>query len=78
MVIKDSIGSGSCSSAGVALVVEVREMFLARGMSVTEGLKVDIANGHGHARMFEADKVIRGNLFLYHISTVAKEGHGIF
>jgi hypothetical protein len=53
-------------------------MFLAGGTSVTEGLEIDIANGHDHAGAFEADDVIRGNLFLYHISMVVNEGHGMF
>ena len=47
-------------------------------MSGAEEFEIDISNGHYHAGMFEADDVIRGNLFLYHTPTVVKKGYGMF
>ena len=45
---------------------------------MTVDFEIDVANGHDHTGVFEADGVIRGNLFLYHISMVVNEGHGMF
>lgn len=40
--------------------------------------KIDVADGHDHTRVFGADGAIRGDLFLYHISTAVNEGHEMF
>jgi len=45
---------------------------------VTGEFEIDVTNGHDHAGVFEADDVIRGNLFLCHISMIVNEGYGMF
>lgn len=53
--------------------------FLAKGKTMRiEGFEINVSKGHDHAGVFEADDVIRGNLFLYHISLVVNEGYAMF
>jgi len=46
--------------------------------SVTKDFEIDVANGHDHAGVFEADGAIRGSSFVYHISTFGNERYGMF
>ena len=47
-------------------------------MPATEEFEMDVANGHDHTGVFEADDVIRGNLFVCHISMFVNEGYDMF